>query len=96
MIRESRVHVQSLSRILLCVSPWTEAHQAPLSMGLSRQECWSGLPFLPKGILQIQESNLRLRYLLHWQAESLPLSYLGSPDQGIWCVENEPHFWSQE
>ena len=26
-------------------TPWTVAHQAPLSMGFSRQECWSGLPF---------------------------------------------------
>ena len=27
------------------VTPWTVAHQAPLSMGFSRQESWSGLPF---------------------------------------------------
>ena len=26
-------------------TPWTVARQAPLSMGISRQECWSGLPF---------------------------------------------------
>ncbi|KAM7247603.1 hypothetical protein CapIbe_001556, partial [Capra ibex] len=26
------------------VTPWTAAHQAPLSMGFSRQEYWSGLP----------------------------------------------------
>ena len=31
------------------VTPWTVAHQAPLSMGFSRQEYWSGLPFLPPG-----------------------------------------------
>ena len=30
---------------------WTAAHQAPLSMGFSRQEYWSGLPFLPPGDL---------------------------------------------
>ena len=30
----------------LTVSPWTVAYQAPLSMGFSRQEYWSGLPFL--------------------------------------------------
>ena len=34
-----------LSRVQLCVTPWTVAHQAPLSMGLLRQERWSGLPF---------------------------------------------------
>ena len=33
------------------VTVWTVAHQAPLSMGFSRQEYWSGLPFLPSGDL---------------------------------------------
>ena len=33
----------------LSVTPWTVAHQAPLSMGLSRQEYWSGLLFPPPG-----------------------------------------------
>ena len=32
------------SRVRLFVTPWTVARQAPLSMGFSRQECWSGLP----------------------------------------------------
>ena len=32
-------------------TPWTVAHQAPLSMGFSRQECWSGLPFPSPGTL---------------------------------------------
>jgi len=33
------------SRVQLCVTPQTAAHQAPLSLGFSRQEHWSGLPF---------------------------------------------------
>ena len=33
------------SRVRLCVTPQTAAHQAPSSLGLSRQEHWSGLPF---------------------------------------------------
>ena len=33
------------SRVWLCVTPKTAAHQAPLSLGFSRQEHWSGLPF---------------------------------------------------
>ena len=33
------------SRVRLCVTPETAAHQAPLSLGFSRQEHWSGLPF---------------------------------------------------
>ena len=39
-----KVKVKSLSRILLFATPWTAAHQAPLSMGFSRQEYWSGVP----------------------------------------------------
>ena len=37
--------VQSLSRVRLFATPWTEAHQAPPSLGFSGQEQWSGLPF---------------------------------------------------
>ena len=33
------------SCVRLCVTPWMAAHQAPLSLGYSRQEYWSGLPF---------------------------------------------------
>ena len=43
--------VKSLSRVQLFVILWTVAHQAPLSMGFSRQEYWSGLPFPPPGTL---------------------------------------------
>ena len=35
-----------VSRVWLCATPWTEAHQAPLPLGFSGQEHWSGLPFL--------------------------------------------------
>ena len=37
--------MKSISRIWLFATPWTVARQAPLSMGFSRQEYWSGLPF---------------------------------------------------
>ena len=37
------------SRVQLCVTQWTAAHQAPPSMGFSRQEYWSGVP-LPSPI----------------------------------------------
>ena len=39
-----KVKVKSLSRVRLLATPWTAAYQAPLSMGFSRQEYWSGLP----------------------------------------------------
>ena len=49
-IRE-RKKVKSLSHVRLFVTPWTVAYQAPLSMGFSRQEYQSGLPFPPPGDL---------------------------------------------
>ena len=45
------MHVWVLSGVQLFVTPWTVAHQAPLSMGFSRQEYWSGLPFPSSGDL---------------------------------------------
>ena len=39
-----KVKVKSLSRVWLVATPWTAAHQAPPSMGFSRQEYWSGVP----------------------------------------------------
>ena len=43
--------VQSLQSVQLFVTPWTVAHQAPLSLGFPRQEYWIGLPFPPPGDL---------------------------------------------
>ena len=40
-----KVKGKSLSRIRLLATPWTAAHQAPPSMGFSRQEYWSGVPW---------------------------------------------------
>ena len=45
------MHVCVLSWVQLFATPWTVAHQASLSMGFSRQEYWSGLPFSPPGDL---------------------------------------------
>ena len=36
--------VKVLSRVELLATPWTAAHQAPPSMGFSRQEYWNGVP----------------------------------------------------
>ena len=71
--------VKSLSRVQLFVTPWTVAYQAPLSMGFSRQEYWSELPFPSPGDLPnpgIEHGSPAL------QADTLPsepwyrLSYL--------------------
>ena len=44
-----KVKVKSFSRVQLFATPWTIAHQTPPSMGFSRQEYWSGLPFPSPG-----------------------------------------------
>ena len=54
-----------LSRVQLFVTLWTVAPQAPLSMGFSRRESCSGLPFPSEGSFPIQGWNLILLCLLH-------------------------------
>ena len=49
--------VKLLSHVWLFATPWTVAHQAPLSMGFSKQEYWSGLPF-PPPIPTIKTGNI--------------------------------------
>ena len=50
-----KVKVKSLSRVWLLATPWTAAHQAPPSMGFSRQEYWSGVPLpSPNDILNVK------------------------------------------
>ena len=44
-----KVKVKLLSRVRLFATPWPVAYQVPPSMGFSRQECWSGLPFPSPG-----------------------------------------------
>ena len=47
------------SRVRLCATPWTAAHQAPPSLGFSRQEHWSGLP-LPSPKRRYPEPLIKL------------------------------------
>ena len=50
-----KVKVKSLSRVRPLATPWTAAHQAPPSMGFSRQEYWSGVP-LPSPLSLVRDS----------------------------------------
>ena len=74
------VRAKSLQLCLTLLTPWTVAHQAPLSMGFSRQEYWSVLPcpssgdFPDPGIKPVSPVAPAL------QADSLPLSHRGSPN----------------
>ena len=67
------VAVQSLSHVRIFVTPWTVAHQGPLSMGFPRKEFWSGLPFPSPG--DLSDPGIKLMSPA-WQADSLPLSHL--------------------
>ena len=69
------VCVQSLSCVWLFANPWGIARQAPLSMGFSRQEYWSGLPFPTLGDLPDPDKPLSPSL----QVVSLPLTHLGFP-----------------
>ena len=59
-----KVKVKSLSRVRLFATPWTAAHQTPPSMGVSRQEYWSGLPLpSPRTISNLaQLQNLETKH----------------------------------
>ena len=65
------MHASSViqSRPLFAI-PWTAAHWVPLSIGFSRQEYRSGLPFLPTGDLPDPGMEPHLLCLLPWQADS--------------------------
>ena len=71
-----KVKVKSLSRVQLFVTPWTVAYQAPPSMGFSRQEYWSGLPFPSPGDLPDTEIEPRSPT---FQADTLTSERPGKP-----------------
>jgi len=53
-----KVKVKLLSHVRLLATPWTAAYQAPLSMGFSRQEYWSGVPLPKHTLLQVEKLEL--------------------------------------
>ena len=67
--------MKSLNHVKLIVTPWTAAYQAPLSMGFSRQEYWSELPFPSPGDLPDPEIESRSPEL---QEDLYHLSHQGS------------------
>ena len=78
---------------------WTVAHQAPLSMGFSRQEYWSGLPFPPTGHLpdpRIEPASLKSLALAGrffttgttWGAPEIPGEFLNNVDIWVSPLDN--------
>ena len=89
---EVRVKVKPLSRF--CVTPWTVPYQAPPSMGSSRQEYWSGLPFPSQRIFPTQGSNpglphcKQMLYRLSHQTRAGRPGFKSSPPHVIGDFEN--------
>ena len=88
-----KVKVKSLSHARLLATPWTTAHQAPPSMGFSRQEYWSGVPLpSPPGGTSGKESSCQNTGDIR-EASSIPGSRR-SPGEGhdnplqCSCLEN--------
>ena len=77
---KSAIKVKWLSRVRLFETPWTAASQTPLSMGFSRQEYWSGVPFPCPGDLpdsRIEPGSPAL------QVDYLPSKPPGNPQSAI-------------
>ena len=66
---EVKVVVKVTQSCLTLVTPWTVARKVPLSMGFSRQEFWSGLPFPSPG--DLPDPGIKPMSSA-WQADSLP------------------------
>ena len=84
VVKQKKVKVKSLSRVRLLATPWTVSHQAPPSMGFSRQEYWSGLPFPSPGDLPnpgIEPGSLAL------QTDALPSEPPGKPKTGVFPTQ---------
>ena len=79
------VCVYAVSRVRLFATPWTVAHQAPLSTGFSRQEYWSRLPFPPprdlidSGIKPVSPAS---------QVDSFTTEPPGKPHPGLEMFDN--------
>ena len=89
--------VKSLSCVQLFMTLWTVAHQAPPSMGFSRQECWSGFShFLLQGIFLTQRSNPGLP---HCRQTLYRLSHKRSPVYAF-CIyllaSRNPESWNSQ
>ena len=83
----SHVQSQTLSHVQLFVSPWTVAYQTPPSMGFSRQEYWSRLPFPSPGDLPDSGIEPRSPAL---QADALPSEPTGRLYLKLSKLQTEP------
>ena len=83
--------MKSLSCVRLFATPWTEAYQAPPSMGFSRQEYWSGVPIpSPFYKVTIGKTEIRSRWQLSrpwWPSPQPVLSSLQESGRTRWLLD---------
>ena len=86
-----KMKVKSLSRVWLPATPWTAAYQAPLSMGFSRQEYWSGLPS-PSPTVEYYLA-IKMKYCCLWQMDGPMQSEILEKDRlcvmYVWNLKNK-------
>ena len=88
-----KVKVKSLSRVRLLATPWTAAYQAPLSMGFSRQEYWSGAPLPSPSVFYLNIlSKVDIFKFLESESESQSLSVVSDSlwPHGLYSPWNSP------
>ena len=86
-----KVKVKSLSRVWLFATPWTIAYQASPSMGFSRQEYWSGLPFPSPGDLPHPGKNTGVGYCFLLQGIfPTQVSRVGGRRFNLWATREAP------
>ena len=91
------VRARALSCVLLFATLWTMAYQAPLSMELSQQECWSGLLFSPPGDhpnagIELASPALQAGFFYQWatrEAHLLCLLHTYSHNTAQWFSQRE-------
>ena len=91
--------VKSLSRVRLLATPWTAAHQAPPSMGFSRQEYWSGVPLSSPTVnytclYKAVPEEEGLTHLANLKFESI--HWWNHPQKAGLCSGEPTVFWRKE
>ena len=81
-----KVKVESLSRVQLFATPWTAAHQAPLSIRFSRQEYWSGVPLPspePNWLVSNKSKNVPEEASVCFWLKTDCISYICNNSRGV-------------
>ena len=85
-----------LSCVLLFATPWTVAQQLLCPWNFLGQKTGVGCYFQLQGIFLTQGLNLHLLHLLHWQADSLPLCHVGSPQSTLDPSQKAKKQWAAQ